>query len=108
MLFDAPPADSYQEGHLLHWFLRGGLFGILLLGSGMLLPSRWERLYHLLCPATDSSIASNLGVTLSSTSAAIWLVFILVSQFVMYGAIAFGVGYVLRMMRNRMRNRVTQ
>jgi len=103
MLFDAPPADSYQEGHLLHWFLRGGLFGILLLGAGMLLPYRWEPLYHTLCPATDPSIAFDLGMTLSETSAIIWLVFILVSQFVGYGAIALGVGCVLQLIRNRLR-----
>jgi len=107
MLFDAPPPDPDQEGHLLHWFLRGGLVGILLLGLGMLLPSGWERLYYVLCPATDWSTAYDLGVTLSSSSSlVIWLVFILVSQFVLYGAIALGVGYVLRLARNRLLRRV--
>lgn len=100
MLFDAQPVDSDQEGRLLHWFLRGGLLGILLLGLGRLLPSGWERFYDLLCPATNSEMADDL-MSLSPAGLMAWVVFILASQFVIYGAIALGAGYVTGSIRNR-------
>ena len=94
MLFDAQPIDSDQEGRLLHWFLRGGLLGILLLGLGRLLPYRWEKFYDLLCPAMNSEMADDL-ISLSPAGLIAWITFILVSQFVIYGAIALGVGCVV-------------
>ena len=101
MLFDALPAESDQDGRLLHWFLRGGFLGILLLGSGFFFPSRWEHFYRLLCPATDSETAYDLGITLSPGGLIIWIAFILVSQFVIYGAVALGLGFVTGVIRNR-------
>lgn len=102
MLFDAPRAEPNEDGRLLHWFLRGGLIGILLLTSGILLPARWEHMYRLLCPATNPEIAYSLGLSLlSSSGAIIWLLLILASQFVIYGVIAFGVGYLRNVIRTR-------
>lgn len=101
MLFDAAPPDSDQESGLLHWFLRGGLLGILLLGLGMLLPARWESLYHLLCPATSSDIGYDLGAPLSLAGMIFWILLILVTQFVIYGAAALVVRFVARAIRNR-------
>lgn len=101
MLFDASPAESNQDGRLLHWFLRGGLLGILLLGLGWFLPARWERLYQLLCPGTNSEVAYNLGINLSIAGMIIWVLVILAGQFVIYGAAALIVGFVLGAIRNR-------
>lgn len=104
MLFDAPPERSDQDGRLLHWLLRGGLLGILLLCSGYLLPSRWERLYHLMCPLANSETAYAFGLPFSLAGAIAWMAFIISSQFVIYGVIALGIGVLTGVIRNRFAN----